>query len=69
VGHDLLASRSCQPAVLIDGVRGRQAWIAPVAALLLLVAMGLRRVRLSLQPTGVDQVIAATCSPTSRTSN
>ena len=40
------------PAVLIDGTsRGRKPWIAPVAALLLLVAMGIfGGVRLSLQP-------------------
>jgi apolipoprotein N-acyltransferase len=41
------------PAVLIDGAsRGRKPWIAPVAALALLVAMGVYgAVRLSLQPT------------------
>jgi apolipoprotein N-acyltransferase len=41
------------PAVLIDGSsRRRKPWIAPVAALLLLVAMGIfGGVRLSLQPT------------------
>jgi apolipoprotein N-acyltransferase len=41
------------PAVLIDGSsRGRRPWIAPAAALLLLVAMGIfGAVRLSLQPT------------------
>jgi apolipoprotein N-acyltransferase len=41
------------PAVLIDGSsRGRTPWIAPVAALLLLVAMGVYGVvRLALQPT------------------
>ena len=41
------------PAVLIDGSsRGRKPWIAPVAALVLLVAMGVYgAVRLSLQPT------------------
>jgi apolipoprotein N-acyltransferase len=41
------------PAVLIDGSsRGRRPWIAPVMALLLLVAMGIfGSVRLSLQPT------------------
>jgi apolipoprotein N-acyltransferase len=41
------------PAVLIDGSsRGRKPWIAPVAALALLVAMGVYgAVRLSLQPT------------------
>ena len=41
------------PAVLIDGSsRGRKPWIAPVMALLLLVAMGIfGGVRLSLQPT------------------
>jgi apolipoprotein N-acyltransferase len=41
------------PAVLIDGgAGGRRRWIAPVMALLLLVAMGIfGLVRLSLQPT------------------
>jgi apolipoprotein N-acyltransferase len=41
------------PAVLIDGTsRGRKPWIAPVAALSLLVAMGIfGGVRLSLRPT------------------
>jgi apolipoprotein N-acyltransferase len=41
------------PAVLIDGSsRGRKPWIAPAAALALLVAMGIYgAVRLSLQPT------------------
>jgi apolipoprotein N-acyltransferase len=41
------------PAVLIDGSsRGRKPWIAPVIALLLLIAMGVfGAVRLSLQPT------------------
>jgi apolipoprotein N-acyltransferase len=41
------------PAVLIDGnSRGRRPWVAPVMALLLLVAMGIfGAVRLSLQPT------------------
>ena len=41
------------PAVLIDGnSRGRRPWIAPAAALLLLVSMGVfGAVRLSLQPT------------------
>src|SRR5580693_9477393 len=41
------------PAVLIDGTsRGRKPWVAPVIALLLLVAMGIfGAVRLSLQPT------------------
>jgi apolipoprotein N-acyltransferase len=41
------------PAVLIDaGSRGRRPWIAPAAALLVLVAMGLfGAIRLSLQPT------------------
>ena len=41
------------PAVLIDGSsRGRKPWIAPAAALALLVAMGIcGAVRLSLQPT------------------
>ena len=49
------------PAVLIDGAsRGRKPWIAPVAALSLLVAMGVfGAVRLSLQPTDVDQGQAA----------
>lgn len=43
------------PAVLIDGSsRGRKPWIAPVAALLLLAAMGIfGGVRLSLQPTSM----------------
>src|SRR6476620_9581392 len=41
------------PAVLIDGnSRGRRPWVAPVIALLVLVAMGIfGGVRLSLQPT------------------
>jgi apolipoprotein N-acyltransferase len=41
------------PAVLIDGTsRGRKPWIAPVIALVLLIAMGIfGAVRLSLQPT------------------
>ncbi len=41
------------PAVLIDGnSRGRRPWIAPVVALLVLVAMGIfGAVRLGLQPT------------------
>jgi apolipoprotein N-acyltransferase len=41
------------PAVLIDGnSRGRRPWVAPVVALLMLVAMGIfGAVRLSLQPT------------------
>ena len=41
------------PAVLIDGSsRGRRPWIAPAAALLLLVAMGIfGAVRLTLRPT------------------
>ncbi len=41
------------PAVLIDGnSRGRRPWVAPVMALLALVAMGIfGAVRLSLQPT------------------
>jgi apolipoprotein N-acyltransferase len=41
------------PAVLIDGSsRGRKPWIAPVAALTLLIAMGVfGAVRLSLRPT------------------
>jgi len=41
------------PAVLIDGrSRGRKPWIAPVAALLVLVAMGIfGAVRLSQEPT------------------
>ena len=43
------------PAVLIDGSsRGRKPWIAPAAALALLVAMGIfGGVRLSLQPTAM----------------
>ena len=46
------------PAVLIDGSsRGRKPWIAPVAALALLVAMGVYgAVRLSLQPTALTKV-------------
>jgi apolipoprotein N-acyltransferase len=46
------------PAVLIDGSsRGRKPWIAPVAALLLLAAMGVYgTVRLSLQPTVFTKV-------------
>src|SRR5262249_20095894 len=41
------------PAVLIDGAtRGRKSWIAPLAALVLLIAMGIfGAVRLSLHPT------------------
>jgi apolipoprotein N-acyltransferase len=43
------------PAVLIDGSsRGRKPWIAPVAALLLLVVMGIYgAVRLTLHPTSM----------------
>jgi len=43
------------PAVLIDGTsRGRRPWIAPMLALLLLVAMGIFGVvRLALQPTAM----------------
>ena len=46
------------PAVLIDGSsRGRKPWIAPLAALALLAAMGLYGVvRLSLQPTAMTAV-------------
>ncbi len=46
------------PAVLIDGSsRGRKPWIAPVAALALLVAIGVYgAVRLSLQPTALTAV-------------
>src|SRR6201747_1835971 len=46
------------PAVLIDGSsRGRKPWIAPVAALLLLAAMGIYgTVRLSLHPTVLTKV-------------
>lgn len=46
------------PAVLIDGSsRGRKPWIAPVAAVSLLVAMGVYgAVRLSLQPTVFTKV-------------
>ena len=46
------------PAALIDGSsRGRKPWIAPVAALVLLVAMGVYgAVRLSLQPTALTSV-------------
>lgn len=46
------------PAVLIDGSsRGRKPWIAPVAALALLAAMGVYgTVRLSLQPTVLTKV-------------
>src|SRR5215213_9782173 len=46
------------PAALIDGSsRGRKPWIAPVAALSLLVAMGVYgSVRLSLQPTALTKV-------------
>jgi apolipoprotein N-acyltransferase len=46
------------PAVLIDGSsRGRKPWIAPVAALALLLAMGVYgAVRLSLQPTALTTV-------------
>jgi len=43
------------PAVLIDGTsRGQRPWIAPVAALLMLIAMGIfGAVRLSVEPTGM----------------
>lgn len=46
------------PAVLIDGSsRGRKPWIAPVAALVMLVTMGVYgAVRLSLQPTAMTDV-------------
>jgi len=46
------------PAVLIDGSsRGRKPWIAPVAAVLLLAAMGVYgTVRLSRQPTVLTKV-------------
>ena len=46
------------PAALIDGSsRGRKPWIAPVAALSLLVAMGVYgAARLSLQPTALTKV-------------
>jgi apolipoprotein N-acyltransferase len=46
------------PAALIDGSsRGRKPWIAPVAALSLLVSMGVYgAVRLSLQPTELTKV-------------
>jgi apolipoprotein N-acyltransferase len=46
------------PAVLIDGSsRGRKPWLAPVAALALLVAMGIYgAMRLSLQPTVLTKV-------------
>src|SRR5258708_17744571 len=46
------------PAVLIDGSsRGRNPWIAPAAALLLLAVMGVYgTVRLSLQPTVLAKV-------------
>src|SRR5947199_7636487 len=46
------------PAVLIDGTsRGRKPWIAPVAALALLAAMGVYgTVRLSRQPTVLTKV-------------
>ena len=46
------------PAVLIDGgSRGRKSWIAPVAALAMLVAMGIYgAARLSLQPTVMTRV-------------
>jgi len=46
------------PATLIDGSsRGRKPWIAPVAALSLLVAMGVYgAARLSLQPTALTKV-------------
>ncbi len=46
------------PAVLIDGSsRGRKPWIAPVAALSLLVAMGIfGAVRLALLPTAMTKV-------------
>ncbi len=46
------------PAVLIDShSRGRRPWIAPAAALLVLVAMGMfGSIRLSLQPTRLTNV-------------
>jgi apolipoprotein N-acyltransferase len=46
------------PAALIDGSsRGRKPWIAPVAALALLAAMGVYgTIRLSLQPTAFTKV-------------
>jgi apolipoprotein N-acyltransferase len=46
------------PAVLIDGTsRGRKPWVAPVLALVVLVAMGgFGVVRLSLHPTGFTKV-------------
>lgn len=46
------------PAVLIDGIsRGRRPWLAPVAALALLVVMAVfGTVRLSLQPTVLTKV-------------
>ena len=46
------------PAVLIDGSsRGRKPWIAPVAALVMLAAMGIYgAARLSLQPTVMTRV-------------
>ena len=46
------------PAVLIDShSRGRRPWIAPAAALLVLVAMGMfGAIRLSLQPTRLTNV-------------
>jgi apolipoprotein N-acyltransferase len=49
----LAVAMFASPAVLIDGSsRGRKPWIAPVTALLLLVAMGIFGVvRLGLQPT------------------
>jgi apolipoprotein N-acyltransferase len=43
------------PAVLIDGTsRGQRPWVAPVAALLVLIAMGIfGAIRLSLEPTSM----------------
>jgi apolipoprotein N-acyltransferase len=43
----------CSPAVLVDGAsHGRKGWIAPVAAVVLLLTMGaFGAVRLSMQPT------------------
>src|SRR3954466_2937393 len=59
VGHDLPRGRDfASPAVLIDGSsRGRKPWLAPVAALTLLVVMAVfGTVKLSLQPTVLTKV-------------
>ena len=56
------------PAMLMDGSsRGRKPWIAPVAALALLDAMGVYgTVRLSLQPTALTKVRLRNMQPNLR---